>query len=351
MNTVDAPFLARGQRCNRALPGTVLAVTALLAVRLNANPMVVQGDHVYYTDRGQIVEINTRLQTIAKLEREISVRQILVDAEHNLYATSLAYDAKTDMFRPTVWQLRGGGTGASPVVSSEQFSYSEVADAKGRLYFWQHEPSRGLSRLLFREKKGPLQLLAGHKIGQADGRGAEARLGRIGAMAAGPDGALYFTDEQSVRRVAPDGEVRTLARGGLLALGAGRTPANHLTSITVDERGTIFVADSATHRILTITPAGQVDTLSDNDDGWIPRSLAWTNGSLYLLETKDKITRAVRVDSDGSRRALVPEQRAPGSEKPIWLSDTAFPPRSRLLAHPAATDLLPAPRPVTSLPA
>lgn len=339
MKTVDAPLLAQGQRCLRTLLCSVLALTALSAARLNANPMVVQGDHVYYTDRGQIVEINTRLQTIAKLEREISVRQILVDAERNLYATSLAYDAKTDMFRPTVWQLRGGGTGAAPVVSSEQFSYSEVVDAKGRLYFWQHEPARSLSRLLFRDKKGPLQLLAGHKVGQADGRGAEARLGRIGAMAAGPDGALYFTDDGSVRCVAPDGEVRTLARGGLLALGAGRTPANHLTSITVDERGTIFVADAATHRILTINPAGQIDTLSDNDDGWIPRSLAWTNGSLYLLETKDKVTRAVRIDPDGSRRALIPEQQATDSEKPIWLSDSTTPfLRSRLVAHHEAAD-------------
>ena len=339
MNTPDVPCLTRGQRYSRSLSGSVLALTALLAVRLQANPMVVQGDHVYYTDRGQIVEINTRLQTIAKLEREISARQILVDAENNLYATSLAYDAKTDMFRPTVWHLRGGGASAAPVVSSEQFAYSEVADAKGRLYFWQHEPSRGLSRLLFREKKGSLQLLAGHKIGHADGRGAEARLGRIGAMAAGPDGVLYFTDEQSVRRVAPDGEVRTLARGGLLALGAGRTPSNHLTSITVDEYGTIFIADTATHRILTVRSDGQVGTLSYNDDGWIPRSLAWNNGSLYLLEAKDKITRAVRVDPDGSRRALVPEQPAPASEKPIWLSDAGFPSRhSRLIAFHDATD-------------
>lgn len=336
MKPYDVPNLARGQRTGRACPWRLtLALAALSATRLAANPMVVQGDHVYYTDRGQIHGINTRLQTIESLSREISARQILVDAENNLYATSLAYDAKTDMFRPTVWHLRGGAQ-AAPVVSSEQFSYSEVSDAKGRLYFWQHEPERHLSRLLFREKKGALQLLAGHRRGHADGRGAQAQIGRIGAMVVGPDEALYFTDEESVRRVTPDGTVSTIARGGLLALGTGRSPSNHLTSIAVDERGTIFVADTATHRILTITKAGLVGTHSYNDEGWIPRSLAWTKGSLYLLEMKDNTTRAIRVDADGNRRQLMPGNRPPAAEKPIWLSDAGPSPRL-LLAHHLVT--------------
>lgn len=332
MKPYDAPNLARGQRTGRAHSWRLaLSLAALSATRLAANPMVVQGDHVYYTDRGQILEINTRLQTIEKFSREISARQILVDAENNLYATSLTYDAKTDMFRPTVWHLRGGAQ-AAPVVSSEQFDYSEVADTKGRLYFWQHEPERNLSRLLFREKKGALQLLAGHRRGHADGRGAQAQIGRIGAMVVGPDDALYFTDEESVRRVSPDGVVTTVARGGLLALGSGRTPANHLTSIAVDESGTIFVADTATHRILTITSSGLIGTHSYNDEGWIPRSLAWTKGSLYLLEMKDNTTRAIRVDAEGNRRQLVPGNRPQAAEKPIWLSDAGLPVRL-LLAH------------------
>lgn len=336
MKRNDAPHLARGRRNGHARTWRpALAIAALTTARLAANPMVVQGDHVYYTDRGQIHEINTRLQTIEKFSREISARQILVDAENNLYATSLTYDAKTDMFRPTVWHLRGGAQ-AAPVVSSEQFAYSEVADTKGRLYFWQHEPERHLSRLLFREKKGALQLLAGHRLGQADGRGAQAQLGRIGAMVAGPDDALYFTDEESVRRVSTDGVVTTIARGGLLALGSGRTPANHLTSIAVDDRGAIYVADSATHRILTITGTGQIGTYSFNDEGWIPRSLAWTKGSLYLLETKDNATRAIRVDAEGNRRQLLPGNRSQPVEKPIWLSDAGLPLRS-LLAHHAVT--------------
>ncbi len=336
MKPYDAPNLARGPRTDRApFWCFALSLAALSATSLAANPMVVQGDHVYYTDRGQILEINTRLQTIEKLSREISARQILVDAENNLYATSLAYDAKTDMFRPTVWHLRGGAQ-AAPVVSSEQFAYSEVADAKGRLYFWQHEPERNLSRLLFREKKGALQLLAGHRRGHADGRGAQAQLGRIGAMVVGPDDALYFTDEESVRRVTPDGSVTTIARGGLLGLGSGRTPANHLTSIAVDERGTIFVADTATHRIITISLAGLVGTHSYNDEGWIPRSLAWTKGSLYLLEMKDNSTRAIRLDAEGNRRQLMPGNRPQPVEKPIWLSDAARPIRT-LLAHHEVT--------------
>jgi len=299
---------------------------------LPADSMISHGESIFYTDHGQIVEINARLNTIERYMHTVGAREILVDTERNLYATSMAYDAKADMFRPTVWHLKSGSSQPARVEAGGEFSFSDVADSMGRLYFWQNDEKRGFSRILYREKNGPLLLLAGHKSGHADGRGAQARLGRIGAMAIGPDDTLYVTDDESVRRITRDGAVTTIARAGLLSLGAGRTPANHLAAIAVDRAGSIFVADRATHRIFAVEPSGSVITLSDNAEGWEPRSLAWNNGSLFVLEGKDKATRAIRLDTEGTRHPLGPDSAKPRA-KPIWLGELPSPGRFPFLAR------------------
>ncbi|HYC69968.1 MAG TPA: hypothetical protein VEB66_02100 [Opitutaceae bacterium] len=304
----------------------LVAATGMQAQAAAGAPVLVRAaaGQIYLADQGRILQIDTAQQRLRPVTPDISARRLLVDSENNLYAPSMRYDPRADLYRPTMWRYSPGGgvTEAKPAPSAGQFAFSDVVDAQGNLYFWQVDAKRMLSRILLRPKNGAPILLAGHNWGVRDGKGADAQFSRLGGMAVGPDGSLYVCDDQCVRRVARDGTVTTLARGGLLSLGAGRGEDNHLGAITVGD-GNVFVADRATKRVLRIDAAGEVSTLVHGADDWQLASLAWTDGALYVLESGSGGNRVVRISPEGQRQVL---PRAPlpppGAEAPpLRLSD------------------------------
>lgn len=285
---------------------------------------------MYFTENGRILEVNTEHQRVEPISENIAARSLLVDDENRLYAASLRYDPKTDLYRPRVWRLGSGNSGGDAKLApgSRNFSFSEVADAAGNLYFWQVDGERELSRILIKRKNTEPEVFAGHSWGIADGKGTHAKISQVGAMTSAPDGCLYFTDHQCVRKVDPAGLVSTVASGGLLGLGSGRGRGNHLTAIAVDENGICFVADRSTQRIFKVSPGGEVVTLTYNTDQWIPAGIAWSDGGLYVLERTTTESRIVRVGASGERETL-PRAEAPAGMRevpPIWLSERRMQP-------------------------
>ena len=116
--------------------------------------------------------------------------------------------------------------------------------------------------------EGSIAVLAGGDWGHADGKGEQARFGDLhgGSMVLAPDGALYVTDDRRfVRKVTKDGTVATVAgkatRG--FAEGPGREAQFDVPrGLALDWRGNLFVADYGNNRIRRIAPDGQVTTLA-----------------------------------------------------------------------------------------
>jgi sugar lactone lactonase YvrE len=117
------------------------------------------------------------------------------------------------------------------------------------------------------------------EAGSADGARPVARFNEPVAAALGPDGALYVVDQadHTIRKVAPDGTVTTLAGkagepGQVDGVGAD---ARFLDpwSIAVDAAGTIYVGEQDGYTIRRITPGGTVTTLA----GELGR-YGWTDG-------------------------------------------------------------------------
>ncbi|MBM3259116.1 MAG: hypothetical protein FJY99_05160 [Candidatus Sericytochromatia bacterium] len=108
-----------------------------------------------------------------------------------------------------------------------------------------------------------------------DRRGTEARFAAIAAMTMGPDGILYVAEGGSyseadagagfrIRKVAPDGNVTTLA-GGTRGFADGKGASalfGDLAGIAVDRHGHVFVSDSENDAIREIAPDGIVRTLT-----------------------------------------------------------------------------------------
>ena len=112
------------------------------------------------------------------------------------------------------------------------------------------------SLLLKRSPDGRVAELAGSTAGHRDGDGRQAQFRGINGLAWGPDGLLYISDHDSIRKVTRDGVVTTLARGLVERKSAsGRSRgADHLFGLAVAAGGSVFVADNGSRRILKISP-------------------------------------------------------------------------------------------------
>ena len=114
-----------------------------------------------------------------------------------------------------------------------------------------------------------LELLAGGLggPGNADDVGTSARFSYATALAADQAGNAYVADSSnfSIRKVAPDGTVTTLAGGSPGTDGGKGTQAQFSSGIyglAIDQGGTLYIADSYNQRVRRMTTDGTVATVA-----------------------------------------------------------------------------------------
>ena len=143
--------------------------------------------------------------------------------------------------------------------------------------------------------------------GYRDGSAGEARFADPIGLCVGPDGSVYVadSDNQRIRLITPDGEVRTLAGAGDFGKliggyvdGLGTVAQfNRPYDVVLDAHSNLYVADYFNNVIRKISADGHASTLAGNGlpghrDGTGPAAqLAYPNrlaldreGNLYLTE-------------------------------------------------------------------
>lgn len=114
---------------------------------------------------------------------------------------------------------------------------------------------------------GNVTTLAGGNEGFSDGPTTSASFNTPSGLALGPDGSLFVADtgNNQIRKITREGQVSTVAGNGKAGYADGpasQAQFNGPIGIAVDKTGNIFVADAYNDRIRTITTDGQVSTVA-----------------------------------------------------------------------------------------
>jgi len=216
----------------------------------------------------------------------------------------------------------GGFNGDDPI-PAEQAKLAQpsgiVSGADGSYYF----ADRFNQRVRWVDTAGYIHTVAGGGS-PADGLGdgllaTQARLNSPYDVALGPDGSLYIADtgNNRIRRVGPDGIIRSVAGGGSPADGLGdggpATAAGLLKpqGISVGADGTLYIADSEHHRIRQVSPSGMIQTIVGtggtifNGDGrpGIETTLKYPldavpgpDGSIFIADSQNHRLRKLSVE-------------------------------------------------------
>ncbi len=245
--------------------------------------------------------------------------RVVLDEQGNLFGEHLEYVPSNDSWRFHMWKATPSGEVSYVVPPATGFPWGLLMDKDGNRYEWHgNNNKQDDSRLVKRLPDGTLVTIAGKGWGWADGKGEQAKFSKVGGMAWGPDGALYVTDMDAIRRITLDGTVTTLARGSAelqpslkaraltaVALGKG---GGHLYGLTLDAQGNIYAANLAGQAVVKFAPDGKVLSVIKSESGWSPSGVAVSGGDIFVLEFSDEGTtkgpRVRKVSADGEAVTL-----------------------------------------------
>jgi hypothetical protein len=144
----------------------------------------------------------------------------------------------------------------------------------------------------------------------------------VNGLAGGADGAVYFTENNAIRRITMQGQVSTVA-ADVRPSGCAKIPGNtasdgaFLRGLAVDARGAMYVAVSGCGCVLKITPDGRVATLVQTQSPWSPTAVALFGTDVYVLEylhteVEDRrawIPRVRKISADGKSVVIATVER------------------------------------------
>jgi len=114
----------------------------------------------------------------------------------------------------------------------------------------------------------------------------------ITGLASGPDGSIYVATWNGIVKLKADGSIAKIVHP-VVVKDCDSDPADHnpanasspfFRGLGVDSRGNVYVAATSCHRVLKITPDGQVTSILKSERPWSPTGVAVSGEDIYVLE-------------------------------------------------------------------
>jgi sugar lactone lactonase YvrE len=305
---------------------TMIAIVVqclLFTISAEAHPasgiVVDRAGNVYFSDLETVWKIDNagKLSIFREGISGRHVHELAIDSQDNIYGADISYVSQK--FISDIWKATPQGVFEYLLepTDSPPRGMSIWRDREGNNYLIdQNNHTKTHTLLLRRAPDGKVITLAGSSYGHADGKGTAARFSSVGNMAFGPDGSIYLSDGASVRKVAMDGTVITLAKGLDVRTRDDKPTLfggsyGNLAGLTVNSAGTVYVADAGNRRLFKIDRDGKVDVVLRTDPPYFPNGVvAVPGGDLYVLEVGFTIPsswsgpRVRKITADGTSTIL-----------------------------------------------
>jgi len=176
------------------------------------------------------------------------------------------------------WVITAAGSNPTLLISTD---FSLVIGQDGNLYYPSARETN--VRIMRKSPSGPPSawLTLPRSV-------AGAALSWINGLATGPNGSIYYTEDNAVRKITREGRVSTIATVTTALTDRPPTPgvekSPYLRGLKVDANGVVYVADVADARVLKITPDGKVVTILQLERPWAPTDVAVFGEVVYVLE-------------------------------------------------------------------
>lgn len=235
--------------------------------------------NIYYTDLKQVWKISLDGRKI-RVVAGVHTHELYIDENDNLYGEHLWYNGeREDTWGHYVWCLKNNGELVKEIKPTEGFqtNYSFVRDSIGNMYWVERFTT---SRIMKKSKTGQITKLI------------EGKFGFIGWLASGKDGSLYFTENNKLHRLSPDGQsdryrMKTLADN----IGSKSTEFSMMGrnydsyGIWTDAADNVYLAMIDSKKVIRIGKDGKAETVINTNSTWtICSGLFDNNGDLWVLE-------------------------------------------------------------------
>ena len=212
-------------------------------------------------------------RSVVPLVRHRHSHEIWQDAAGAVYGEDAAYDAPRNRWLIGLWRLDPAGRLAEllPLTDRPPAGCGPLHDAAGNSYAFAG-PRAGRGLILVRRDPAGAVVEVAHGFQGVNGK------------AWAPDGALWVADGAAVRRIAPDGGVRTMGGDPLAGVPHGDHP--RLLGVAPLPGGGALVADYDHRVVREIKPDGRVVDRWRGGLLWAPAGIAVSGGAVYLLEAR-----------------------------------------------------------------
>jgi len=258
--------------------------------------------NIFYTDLANVWKISLDGNK-SKVVSNVHTHELYIDEHDNLFGEHLWYNGESqNTWGHYVWCLKNSGELVKEINPTEEFlsNYSFIRDSSGNMYWVE---TFTISRIMKKTKAGVITKLV------------EGKFGFIGWLTCTKNSSLYFTENNKLHRLSPDGKSNSYRMETLADNISSKSTDFSMMGrnydsygIWTDAAGNVYLAMIDSKKVIRIGADGNTQTILTSNSLWtICSGIFDNNGNMWVLENSlSNEVRARKIGKEelaGNRKA------------------------------------------------